>query len=136
MHAKSAGPRRTSAASLARLEILPRRTWAQLVVERHVPSHPFSIDVDVGDGQLGASRTSLSPHAKGPAMEILDQLEMLVTSDPAAELDDALSYAATRLRTARISGDAERARCILAWIDHRLDERLAFQHKLGADGLR
>jgi hypothetical protein len=63
-------------------------------------------------------------------MEILDQLEMLVTSDPVAELDHALAYAATRLRSARTSGDAEGVRCILAWIDHRLDERLAFQPEM------
>jgi hypothetical protein len=65
-------------------------------------------------------------------MEILDQLEMLVTSDPVAELDHALAYASARLRSARTSGDAEGARHILAWIDHRLDERLAFQDLMGA----
>jgi len=63
-------------------------------------------------------------------MEILDRLEMLVTSDPVAELDHALAYAAGRLRSAKTSGDAEGARCILAWIDHRLDERLAFQREI------
>jgi hypothetical protein len=60
-------------------------------------------------------------------MEILDQLEMLVTSDPVAELDHALAYAAARLHAARTEGDTEGARRIRAWIDHRLDERLAFQ---------
>jgi hypothetical protein len=67
-------------------------------------------------------------------MEILDQLEMLVTSDPVAELDHALAYASSRLRGARTSGDAEGARHILAWIDRRLDERLAFQHEMGLQG--
>jgi hypothetical protein len=65
-------------------------------------------------------------------MEILDQLEMLVTSDPVAELDHALAYAAARLRSARTSGDAESVRCILTWIDHRLEERLSFQDTLRA----
>jgi hypothetical protein len=65
-------------------------------------------------------------------MKILDQLEMLVTSDPVAELDHALAYASARLRSARTSGDAEGARYVLAWIDHRLDERRAFQHEMGA----
>jgi hypothetical protein len=46
---------------------------------------------------------------------------------PVAELDHALTYAAACLHSARASGDGEDARCILAWIDHRLDERLAFQ---------
>jgi hypothetical protein len=65
-------------------------------------------------------------------MEILDRLEMLVTSDPVAELDHALAYGSARLRGARTSGDAEGARHILAWIDRRLDERLAFQHEMGS----
>jgi hypothetical protein len=66
------------------------------------------------------------------AIEIGDRLEMLVTSDPVAELDHALAYAAARLRSATASGNAERAQGVLAWIDHRLDERLAFQHETGA----
>jgi hypothetical protein len=61
------------------------------------------------------------------SIEVRDRLEMLVTSDPVAELDHALAYAATRLRGARRTGDAGAVRCLLAWIDHRLDERLAFQ---------
>ena len=66
------------------------------------------------------------------AIEIGDRLEMLVTSDPVAELDHALAYAAARLRSAKTSDNAERAQGILAWIDRRLDERLAFQHETGA----
>jgi hypothetical protein len=62
-------------------------------------------------------------------MEILDQLEMLVTSDPVAELDHALAYASARLHTARTRGDTEGARRIWAWIDQRLDERLAFRNE-------
>jgi hypothetical protein len=61
-----------------------------------------------------------------------DKLEMLVTSDPVAELDHALADAATCLRGAKTDGDAVRAQRILAWIDHRLDERLAFQYEMGA----
>ena len=61
-------------------------------------------------------------------LEICDQLEMLVTSDPVAELDHALAYAAARFREATATGDPAAARRMLAWIDHRLDERLAFRH--------
>ena len=64
-------------------------------------------------------------------MEIRDQLGMLVTSDPVAELDHALTFATARLRDARARDDTGAARRMLAWIDHLLDERLAFQHKPG-----
>jgi hypothetical protein len=63
---------------------------------------------------------------------ILDQLGMLVTSDPVAELDHAIAAAAARLHTARASGDTLAARRIAAWIDRRLEERLLFQY--GIDG--
>jgi hypothetical protein len=89
--------------------------------------------VDVGDWPArSVQHIAIAERERGPVMEILDQLEMLVTSDPVAELDHALAYASARLRSARTSGDAEGARHILAWIDHRLDERLAFQDLMGA----
>lgn len=56
-----------------------------------------------------------------------DRLVMLVTSDPVAELDDALSAAAACLRAAKASGDTGEARRLAAWIDRRLDERLLFR---------
>jgi hypothetical protein len=57
---------------------------------------------------------------------ICDKLTMLVTSDPVTELDFALHYAARRLRKAANNGDDASAASLLAWIDHRLDERLTF----------
>ncbi len=61
-----------------------------------------------------------------------DRLEMLVTCDPVAELDDALAEAGARLRAARASGDIGEVRRLAAWIDRRLDERLLFQHGIPA----
>lgn len=59
---------------------------------------------------------------------ILDRLEMLVTCDPVAELDDALADIADRLRAAQARGDNVAAQRLAARIDQRLDERLAFQY--------
>ena len=59
---------------------------------------------------------------------ILDQLEMLVTSDPVAELDHALADTAARLRAAQARGDTLVAQRLAAWIDQRLDERQSFQY--------
>ncbi len=59
---------------------------------------------------------------------ILDQLEMLVTSDPVAELDHALVDTAARLRAAQVRGDTLAAQRLAAWIDRRLDERQSFQY--------
>jgi hypothetical protein len=56
---------------------------------------------------------------------ICDKLTMLVTGDPVTELDSALYYAARRLREAATNGDDDAA-SLVAWIDHRLDERLTF----------
>ena len=112
---------------------LPRHVWAHVVVEWQMRSHHSPMFIDAGDWPArSVQHVAITECERGPAMEILDQLEMLVTSDPVAELDHALTYAVTRLRSARTSGDAEDARCILAWIDHRLDERLAFQQEMGA----
>jgi hypothetical protein len=58
---------------------------------------------------------------------ILDRLEMLVTSDPIAELDDALADIAVRLRAAQARGDAPAAQRLAAWLNQRLDERRSFQ---------
>jgi hypothetical protein len=59
---------------------------------------------------------------------ILDQLEMLVTSDPVAELDYALADTAARLRAARARGDTLVAQRLAAWLDQRLDERQSFHY--------
>jgi len=58
---------------------------------------------------------------------ILDQLEMLVTSDPIAELDHALADIAVRLRAAQARGDTPAVQRLAAWLDQRLDERRSFQ---------
>lgn len=62
---------------------------------------------------------------------ILDRLGMLVTSDPIAELDDALAEAASHLRAAKARGDILAARRLAAWIDQRLDERRSFHWEHG-----
>jgi hypothetical protein len=59
---------------------------------------------------------------------ILDQLEMLVTSDPVAELDYALADTAARLRAAQARGDTLVAQRLAAWIEQRLDERQSFHY--------
>jgi hypothetical protein len=59
---------------------------------------------------------------------ILDQLDMLVTSDPVAELDDAMADTAARLHAAQARGDTQAAQRLAAWIDQRLDERLSFRY--------
>jgi hypothetical protein len=60
-----------------------------------------------------------------------DSLEMLVTGDPVAEIDAALARAATRLRAARAREDTLAVRRLTAWIDYRLDQRLAFDTAAG-----
>jgi hypothetical protein len=61
-----------------------------------------------------------------------ESLEMLVTGDPVAEIDAALARAAARLRAARACGDTLAVRRLTAWIDYRLDQRLAFDGALEA----
>ena len=56
-------------------------------------------------------------------MLVFDQLYMLVTGEPAAEIDGALAQAAARLRAARAAGDSRAVGLVAAWIDYRLDER-------------
>jgi hypothetical protein len=58
-----------------------------------------------------------------------DSLEMLVTGDPVAEIDAALARAATRLRAARAREDTRAVERLTAWIDYRLDQRLAFDYR-------
>jgi hypothetical protein len=58
-------------------------------------------------------------------MLVCDELTMLVTGDPVAELDSALSFASQRLGQARAADDTATATRLCTWIDHRLDERLS-----------
>ena len=82
---------------------------------------------------LAAGATSLNEQTdhdseRGEAATVLicDKLTMLVTGDPVPELDFALNYAARRLGEAANNGDDASAASLVAWIDHRLDERLTF----------
>ncbi len=54
---------------------------------------------------------------------VFDGLDMLVTSEPTAEIDGALAQAVSRLRAARAVGDSRTITRLAAWIDVRLDER-------------
>jgi len=63
-------------------------------------------------------------------MLVLDSLHMLVTSDPVAEIDQALADAATRLHAARTAGDITAAQALEHWINIRLDQRLGFRDPL------
>lgn len=62
------------------------------------------------------------------ALVVFDGLDMLVTSEPVAELDGALAQAATELRAARSAGDRHTVSRLRAWIDYRLDERCQFAY--------
>jgi hypothetical protein len=57
-----------------------------------------------------------------------NSLEMLVTTDPVAEIDAALARAAARLRAARARRDTLAIQCLAQWIDYRLDQRLDFEY--------
>lgn len=52
-----------------------------------------------------------------------DPLDMLVTSEPVDELDDALACLGRQLRQARRRVDSEASARLQRWIDGRLDER-------------
>ena len=52
---------------------------------------------------------------------------MLVTADPIAEIDEILSAAVVERQRARRAGDADNAERLTMWIDHLLDQRLAFR---------
>ena len=54
---------------------------------------------------------------------VFDRLDMLVTSEPVAEIDGALAWAVSRLHAARRAGDTRTVNRLLAWIDFRLDDR-------------
>jgi hypothetical protein len=64
-------------------------------------------------------------------MVIVDQLEMLVTSDPVAELDHALTDLAIRLHDAHARGDTLAAQRLATWIDRRLEQRRLFRLDTG-----
>lgn len=71
-----------------------------------------------------APTTHAPPGGRG--LLIPDRLDMLVTSDPTAELDAALTAAATQLHAARSRGDTRTAQRLLHWINTRLDQRNSF----------
>jgi hypothetical protein len=54
---------------------------------------------------------------------VFDRLDMLVTSEPTAEIDGALAHAVSQLHAARAFGDSRTITRLAAWIDARLDER-------------
>lgn len=56
-----------------------------------------------------------------------DPLDMLVTGEPVAELDGALSSMGRQLRQARRRHDGDAATRLQRWIDGRLDERAGFR---------
>jgi len=56
-----------------------------------------------------------------------DPLDMLVTSEPVAELDDALRCMGHQLREARHRHDDDASTRLQRWIDGRLDERNTFR---------
>lgn len=56
-------------------------------------------------------------------MVVVDTVDMLVTSEPVAELDGALAQAVSRQEAARVAGDSRVVGRLRAWIDYRLDER-------------
>lgn len=54
---------------------------------------------------------------------VFDRLDMLVTSEPTAEIDGALAQAVSRLRAVRAVGDSRTITRLAVCIDVRLDER-------------
>ncbi len=54
---------------------------------------------------------------------VFDRLDMLVTSEPAAEIDGALARAVSQMQAARSAADTRAVNRLLAWIDFRLDDR-------------
>jgi hypothetical protein len=79
-------------------------------------------------GATNRNRLTHHESERTDAVDVLicDELTMLVTGDPVAELDSALGCASRRLREADLNGDNAVAAQLVAWIDHRLDERLTF----------
>ena len=61
-------------------------------------------------------------------MAVPESLEMLVTGDPVAEIDAALTRAAARLRAAQAARDSRTVNRLVAWIDYWLDQRLQFDY--------
>jgi hypothetical protein len=94
--------------------------------ELSAPAHPFLIAV-IGPSVTHHRQTAPPGRRAVHDIVILDQLDMLVTSDPVAELDHALADTAARLRAARARGDTLVAQRLAAWIDQRLDERRSFR---------
>jgi hypothetical protein len=77
---------------------------------------------------IGADAGAEPDGAPTPAHDPLacDPLDMLVTSEPVAELDAALSSMGRQLRQARRRHDGDASTRLQHWIDGRLDERATF----------
>ena len=73
---------------------------------------------------IGADAGAEPDGAPTPAY---DPLDMLVTGEPVAELDAALSSMGRQLRQARRRPDGDAATRLQHWIDGRLDERAGFR---------
>lgn len=64
---------------------------------------------------------------RDPPPPVYDPLDMLVTSEPVAELDDALRSMGRQLRQARRRHDRGASARLQQWIDGRLDERTSLR---------
>lgn len=88
----------------------------------------------MGAATHGGAATDPDHDERTPATR--DPLDMLVTSEPVAELDDALRCMGHQLRAARHRHDDDATNRLQRWIDGRLDERNTFRdgpspHRVG-----
>ena len=72
-------------------------------------------------------RADAGAEPDGDPTPAYDPLDMLVTSQPVAELDAALSSMGRQLRQARRRHDGDASTRLQRWIDGRLDERAGFR---------
>jgi hypothetical protein len=83
-----------------------------------------------GDDMVAAPppiRADAGAEPDGDPTAAYDPLDMLVTSQPVAELDGALSSMGRQLRQARRRHDGDASTRLQRWIDGRLDERAGFR---------
>jgi hypothetical protein len=79
------------------------------------------------DRAFAGSETAAMAVEAGKTPSTRDPLDMLVTSEPVAELDDALRCMGHQLREARHRHDDDASTRLRRWIDGRLDERNTFR---------
>ena len=77
-------------------------------------------------------RADAGAEPDGDPTPAYDPLDMLVTSEPVAELDGALSSMGRQLRHARRRHDGDASTRLQRWIDGRLDERAGFRTSTSA----